>query len=418
MRVTVRDKKSSKKIREQSLAALAPEAQEGLEELLEKVKQTLAEGQEAAAVLELLASQPPGDLAWDLALIAGLGRIAHPAIPEALQRHFGPETDRHRQKALKKAFHVLKTRQVPVPAPISLAASPLVRPAPMAPSGCHISMVDGFGNRMIFLQVAKEGLGFNVLQALVNDREGLKDFYTLSLSKKRRRELLEEYNQDQLGRMVSVPPAYGLKLIEEAYSNTADLDSEGLATYRRVRDRLLERIDLEAAPTLEDLLPRLEEHEAILYLEKSRELGLDEAFQTWLPAPEELASYFQKLREVYESPLVLTEDQKNERLDAVIAQAVAELFPLEQRPLLSRRLLEMAYFLDCLGKSEQARMAQAAGEDLKHRRVVLQGENPFLRGLVWHSMLAIVEYLKDVEEAVEQERAVTAPPDPLITTVR
>ncbi|MFP3868173.1 MAG: hypothetical protein ACLFUU_08420 [Desulfobacteraceae bacterium] len=409
------DKKSAKKIRELSLAALAPDSQAALEELLEGVNRALAAGAEVEAVLAILASQPPGELAWDLALIARLAKIAHPAIPEALQRHFAPGLDKVRHKALKKAFHELKTRQVAVPALPPLVEPTSARPTTMVPSECHLSVVDSHGSRMVFLQVAKEGLGFNVLQALINDRDGLKDCYVLSLSKKRRRELLEEYNQEQIGQMVPVPPVYGLKLIEEAYSITADRNQEGPATYGRVRDLLLERIDLEAAPEVEDLLPPMEEPEVNLYLEKSRDLGLDEAFQTWLPHPEDMTPYIQKLRQVEESPLVLTEDQKRDRIDAVIAQAVEELFPPEERPRLSRRLLEMAHFLDCCGKPQEARVAQAVGIDVKRRRVVLEGENPFLLGLIWHSILAIAEYFKEIEEAAKQQELISAPSEPLIT---
>ena len=61
---------------------------------------------------------------------------------------------------------------------------------------------------------------------------------------------------------------------------------------------------------------------------------------------------------------------------------VKELFPPEKRRLLSRRLLEMAYYLDRTGKPHLARQAQAAGEDLERERSPLERENPFLLGLL------------------------------------
>ncbi|MDD3581298.1 MAG: hypothetical protein PHW74_09785 [Desulfobacca sp.] len=410
------DKKSDKKTKEPSVASLDADSQAALAELLGKVKQALAAGQGSEAILEILASQPPGQLAWDLALIDHLARIAHPALPEVLPRHFGPGLDKLRHKALKKAFHVWKSRQVPVPVLMPPKDTTSIRLPDTGPSEGYLSIIEGSGSRMVVLYLAKSGLDFNVVHALINDQQGLKDFFTLSLSKKRRKELLAEYSQQEVGKLVSVPPAYAMKLIEAAYSHNADRDLEGPTIYRRVREQLLARIDLTTAPELEDLLPSIEDSELDSYLVKSRDLVLDEAFQSWMPSSEDLAIWLQKVHEVYDSPLVLSEDQTKNRVDAVIDQAVGELFPLDQRPLLSRRLLEMAYFLDCSGKPEIARQAQAAGIDLVRRRVALQGESPFLLGLVLHPMSAIVNYLNELREAAAQAEVVTPPSEPLITT--
>ncbi|RLA90076.1 MAG: hypothetical protein DRG58_03345 [Deltaproteobacteria bacterium] len=416
MRIAVNDKKSDKKSKEPFVVSLDEASQAALTELLERVKQTLAGGQGSEAILEILASQPPGRLAWDLALIDQLARIPHPALPEALLGYFGPGLEKIRYKALKKAFHAWKSRQVPVPALHPPKDTTPIRLPDTEPSEGYLSIIDGAGSRMVVLHLAKTGIDFNVVHALINDQQGLKDLFSLSLSKKRRRELLAEYSQQEVGQLVSVPPAYALKLIEEAYSHTTDQNLEGPAIYRRVREQLLARIDLSTAPELEDLLPKLEDSEIEAYLLKSQELILDDAFQRWMAAPEDLAPWLQKVHEVYDSPLVLSEDQTKNRVDAVIDQAVSDLFPLDQRPLLSRRLLEMAYFLDRSGRPEIARQAQATGIDLLRRRVALQGESPFLLGLVLHPMSTIVNYLNELREAAEQSEVITAPSESLITT--
>ena len=90
----------------------------------------------------------------------------------------------------------------------------------------------------------------------------------------------------------------------------------------------------------------------------------------------------QKIQDIEKSPLVLTPDQKVARIENVVAEASNELFPPEKRRLLSRRLLEMAYYLDRTGKPHLARQAQAAGEDLERERSPLERENPFLLGLL------------------------------------
>lgn len=400
---------------EQALAPLPPASREALQALQEQVKQALAEERDSEALLALLAQYPPGELAWDLALLAVLSRIVHPAIPEVLARHFAPVLDKPRQKALKKAFHLLKTRGLTIPAGIiPQTETSLARRPETTPWEGLVSTIDAFGSRIIVLKGPKAGLGFNMLHALCNDREGLKDCFVLSASKKERREILDKYQQDEHGELVSVPLPYCLRLLEEAFSRRADPKSEGPATYRQVRDRLLALIDLDAAPAVEDLLPPLSEAEAARYIEESYDLCLEENFHPWLPTAEDLAPWLKKIRDIYESPLVLSDEQRNERIDLVMAQATGALFPPEERPLWSRRLLEMAYYLDRRGKPEKARLAQAAGEDLKRPRGILQGENPFLLGLVHYSVMAVAEFLKDVEEAAESAERLATPADNLI----
>ena len=68
-------------------------------------------------------------------------------------------------------------------------------------------------------------------------------------------------------------------------------------------------------------------------------------FQTWMPSLEELTPWVEKLQEIKESPLVLSEQQKQARGDALVDEATRALYPPETRPLWRRRLLAMAYYL-------------------------------------------------------------------------
>ena len=57
----------------------------------------------------------PQNPEWDVRLMAALGALSHPAIPDLLAKLFGEARDKVRRKALKKALHRLKTRGVAVP---------------------------------------------------------------------------------------------------------------------------------------------------------------------------------------------------------------------------------------------------------------------------------------------------------------
>ena len=118
------------------------------------------------------------------------------------------------------------------------------------------------------------------------------------------------------------------------------------------------------------------------YLKQSRNLSLEEDFLNWHFRPEELTPWLNKIQEIEQSPLVLTADQKMARIEDTVAEAIKTLIPPENRRILSRRLLEMAYYLDHTGRPHLARQAQAAGEDLERERSPLERENQFLLGLV------------------------------------
>ena len=116
-----------------------------------------------------------------------------------------------------------------------------------------------------------------------------------------------------------------------------------------------------------------------------------------------------------DSVLVLTEAQQRLRQEGVLDDATAALFPRENRKLWSRRLLSMSYFLDLAGRREEARAAQAAGEDLlSGDRSAIAGENPFLQELVRYALMLAWEFLKQRQPQPEASPLLAPPTEPLI----
>ena len=382
------------------LAGLQSECQEVLSPLVARVHQAFLHGADKGQIIEILAANPVSGEENEMALLQVLARLAHPLIPEILQAHFGCAPDKTRQKALKKAFHHLKAQGVEIPADlIKPAAGAVVRPMlSPAPVKAYMSRLDGNGSRMVVLHLPRQGQSFNLFLALCNDVEGLKDTYAVLLSNKETKKYLDSTRQDMPGELVEIPPAYGLKIIEDFYQINPDQSSEAVAAYLRVRSSLQDRLGPDPAPDIRTLLPPLENREQ--FLEQSRNLSLEEDFLNWHFSPEELAPWFEKIQEIEKSPLVLTSEQKVARVDRTVDEATRELFPTGQRRLLCQRLLEMAYYLDQTGRPHLARQAQAAGEDLERERSLLERENPFLFGLLMFPL----------REMYDSDKAPKAPP--------
>jgi len=367
-------------------APLGPEERARLESQVAGLAAALEAGVPEAALQEHLTPDPQ-DPRWDAHLMAALGALNHPAIPLLLAACFGGARDRVRRKALKKTLHRLKTRGVPVPDDLlPREEASLGAPRPGA-TAVFVSPCFSRGESFVILEGPPEILGGNFLVSRVSDREGFKECVLLSLKRKEQAGFWNIFREQGLNEWFSPPPAHAVRLLEEAYLVNPEADT-GTSQYSALREKIFRHWGPpEAAPDLEQELPTVAAGEAGRLLEHSRQLAREPLFFTWLPGPEEVAPWLARLREVQESPLVLSDQQKQVRIDVVLEGAVRALYPPESRADWSRRLLTTAYYLKLAGREEDCRAARAAAADLDNQdRRALTGENPFLKGVVQYAL--------------------------------
>ena len=227
-----------------------------------------------------------------------------------------------------------------------------------------VSPIFGIGESYVILEAPPEILGGNFLVARVSDQEGFKECVLLSLKRQQQAEVWGRFREQGLDQWFSPPPAYAVRLLEEAYTHKAGAGS-GAAQYGALREKIFRHWGRpEAAPDLDQELPALSPGEMPRLLEHCRELALDPLFLSFLPGPEEIAPWLAKLQEVEDSPLVLSDQQKQVRIDGVLDEATRALYPLETRADWGRRLLTTAYYLHLSGREEDSRAARAAAADL------------------------------------------------------
>jgi len=398
-----------KKVKGQSGAtpSLAPEAEARLAGQVAAVVVALDAGADLAALTERL-TPDPRDPQWDLHLMAAIGALGHPLIPALLAGLFGEATDKVRRKALKKTLHQLKSRGVAVPE--DLLPREEVRLGAPRPGTVAVFVTPIFGNgeSYVILEGPPEVLRGNFLVSLVNDREGFRECVLLNIKRQRQAEFWEHFRKQGLGDLLSPPPAYAVAMLDAAY--TAHSESPGASQYGVLREKIFQYWGRpEAAPDLELTLPAVNPGEQARLLEESRKLALDPLFHSWLPGPEEIAPWLAKLQEVQDSPLVLSDQQKQVRIDAVLDEATSALYPSETRNDWGRRLLTMAYYLHLKGREEDSRTARAAAAELADpERSSLAGENPFLKGLVQFTLRLAWEAQQPKEEA--SPSGLVAPP--------
>jgi hypothetical protein len=411
----MKDRQKKTRRAAEGLTPLPPESAAVLQEQVARLGDALAAGN-GPETLQNLVTPRLDDPVWDLHLLKELEKIPHAAVPPLLAALFGQSPDKKRRKALKRALHVLRTRGVPVPEDLL----PREEPGTPAPGEtptllAQFSQVFGNGERYVILDGPREVLGGNLLLARLSDQQGFRECHLLSLTRKQREEVWEEFRSQGLTEWATAPAGYALRLLEEALAHTPD-GEPSRETYYPLRETLWRHIGRpEETPAPEELLPVLTPGERSGFLEQSRSLATNELCRTWLPSFAEITPWVEKLKEAQDTPLVLSEQQQRVRQEGVLDEATAALFPPETRPRWGRRLLEMAYFLDLLGRGEQARAAQVAGEDLlSGERSALAGENPFLQELVRLALMLAWEYYKQKEPQPQPSPLVAPPTDPLI----
>jgi len=379
------ERRKKAKARTGAPTPLAPEARASLESQVAGVMAALEAGADGDALKEQV-SPEPRDADWDVHLMTALGAQSHPAIPTLLAALFGEARDKVRRKALKKTLHRLKTRGVAVPddlLPREEAAIGAPRPGTAA---VFVSAFFGRGERYVILEGPSEALGGNVLASRISDVEGFQECVLLTLNRKQQTELWGQFREQGLDEWFSPPLAYAVQLLEEAYTGHPDAAS-GTSQYGALRQRIFQHWGRpEDAPDLDQVLPAVPDAERSRLREHSRKLALDPLFHSWLPSHQEIEPWLARLQEVQDSPLILSDQQKQIRADAVLDEATVALYPLESRADWRRRLREAAYHLLLKGRQEDSGAARAAAEMDDPDRSGLTGENPFLKGLVQYAV--------------------------------
>ena len=336
------------------------------------------------------------DAALDLAIVARLARVADEAHAAALRR---VEADAARAgpkavvKAARRALYLLGQRGVTVPEPERI--EPARRLAAPGSLEGYVSAIDGRGDRLIWLVRPQREGGLLVLTAIVNEPAGLRDASLAELPRKTLRRMERDLQASHRLRMVAADGAYCDALLAEGFARARAAGTGGVGEYPTFRARLT---SAEPAPRDPPLAARV-------LGEAGRDVAdgarlLDELeFTTWRLERPALAAYVAEIAAVRESPLVLSRPQQEERVRAVVARALRELFAEDGGAAYRRRLEEMAYYLDATARRPLAIVALASAQALAASTAGGEGI-PFFEELTRRSFAVLLE--EDAARAREE----------------
>jgi len=342
----------------------------------------------------------------DLAIVFSLGKLVDAASLAALSEIDKRSADREIKKEIKRARFKLgqKGLNVPQPDTVERKPAPIFERSPDAEA--YMSAVDGGGGRLIWIAKTQPSHGLQVIQAMLHDREGLLRFGGMQTRRKELRRMADEIKQQHGVTMISIPWEYADQIIYEGYEKAKARGQSGLENFHDIRSIIGAGKPKEQIHPIYKKLDAEQVREGA-WRELSRRLLDEPELRYWILMDEWLQAMLAQLHEAQASRLVLNPIQKEERLAAIVRDAVKTLCSGENGKAFKRRMEDMALYFFETDRADLAKLALA---------VALQvGEGDpgpldisFLTGLVQKSFAFFISQEKAQKEE-EQSSLIIKP---------
>ena len=324
-----------------------------------------AGGDVPAATASVLAATPPDVLDTTLRELADARGAAALPVLVALGdgRHGGV------RRAARRALYRLAQRGI---AAAPKAPRPVVERAEPRAVRAWVSAVDGTGSRALWIVFEGAFGGLELCSLIVNDTAGILEVAGGGITKKRLEGELAALRADQKLPWLQTAPDAARSLVAEAlaiHRAEGTTPATGFARWERRFDGVT--VHPPPAPPA-DPDPALVDRGAEV-LEVPESTG-------WFLEPGDVQGDALERLQAQESRLVVSDQAKGEREEALITRVVEREMSGPQRERWARRLLEQALIFDATGRAALAEIARAAAGALVHRAEGVASQ-PFARGL-------------------------------------
>ena len=321
---------------------------------------------DAAAIAAL-----PEMLALALIHAAGRERKSDLLLQLALraEKSIAKESKRELQKLKQKGVQVqeLKPQGEAVLKPLPEAEAP----------SCYASSIDAYGERAVWwARPARQGV--EVVQVVISDSKGILACDALGLSRRSYREFVKRLPRSNVVTTAEISRDHARQLIAEAEAagvrnGFAPPESYGQAL--RMLGPAPETPPPSPGPGIEP------GDDAIAHQMAGAALFDDPLFASWIPEEDALRSFGLKIDEIEVSQLYIDAPQRRQAFERAAEEAAQAYFTPQRRTLYAKRLVEMAFVLQTLGRIDAAKTALAVSRVLPD-----EATNPFCRALFTHAV--------------------------------
>jgi hypothetical protein len=335
----------------------------------------------------------------DLAVAFALGRILHSTAVEALVEIDKQTSDKEIRKEIRRSFFKLGQRGLTIPHEESGENNPAAAVFSRATDiEAYMSAVDGGGGRLVWIAKPQPNHGLQVIQAMLQDRDGLLRIGGMHMRRKELRKMAQDIREQHDVGMISIPWEFADQMIYQGYEKAKARGQSGLENFHELRSMIA------TAKPKEQLHPVYRQLDAAqvrdgAWREQSRRLLDEPELRYWILTDDWVQAFVAQLQEAQTSRLVLNPLQKEERFAAIVREAVRALCSGENGQAFKRRMEDMALYFAETNRTDLAKLSLA---------VALQvGEGDpgpldvsFLTGLMQKSFAFFMS-----QESVEEEQS-------------
>ena len=299
----------------------------------------------------------------DLAIARALGKIADAGAAAMLTEMEAGAAGAIRRE-VRRALYRLKQHGIDAPASTAAAASTshdnATEKTEKSEKTAMLSPIDSEGARIVWIVKPRVQGGVIRLWALISEREGLVGAQNTGLSRRELKSEREELERRAQVKLVDADWSVADFIACEAWRNTPESRRGHVGNFLTLRSELIA-----SAPPTALLHPVYAELAAEAAGEPSVELLKEPELLEWRIPDAILKPYVEEIGRAGESVIVLNPLHKQERVNAVIDRATAELLTGDNGRAVQRRLEDIAYYMARVGRRTQAGWAAAAAARLR-----------------------------------------------------
>lgn len=316
-----------------------------------------ADDEQLEAVEIALGIQPE----LDARLLEWIAARASQAAARILQRFLAQGGDKARIKQVKKALHRLRAQGIDVeePAVEGGGFSLTIETEALQDARCYVTSIDGSGSRMVWILWRVPSGGSRLLQAVLDDAVGIREAEIATVTRQGFREYVEQMKGNPTVLLQQVALEDAAAVLAAAAEKTEQGDAELPADYRRWAE--LAGVSPGAVePAIYRYIVADEVRGDEALLDESMKLLREAHFQSWALDGQVVEDAAEEIHQAETSTLMVNDEQRQERMQDAIKNAVAGAFDDVMRRRYRERLEIMAEMLWERREQEKARQALAA----------------------------------------------------------
>jgi len=299
----------------------------------------------------------------DIAAIFLLGKIATRESLDIIREIEKKASDKDVKKEVKRALFKLAQKGVAIAAAAPVEKKPAALFDRTLEIEAYMSAVDGGGGRLIWIAKAQPHHGLRVIQAMLHDREGLLRLGAMAMKRKELRAMADEIKREHGISMIVIPWEFADHVIYHGYEKAKARGQSGLENFHEIRSLIGTG---KPKPVSHPIYAKLGSGDLRdgPWREQSRRLLDEPELRYWVLIDDWVSGYLAQIEDARTSPLVLNPVQKEQRLAAIVHDAVKTLCAGDSGKAFKQRMEDTALYFYETRRVDLAKLSLAVAQQV------------------------------------------------------